>query len=60
MTVGTQVEMVMVERETGEVVTTPAEVDTDTGGGTTVEYGGEAGVLVLAYTGAELEVTTTG
>jgi len=59
MTVGTQVEMVMVERETGEVVT-PAEVETDTGGGTMVEYGGEAGVLVLAYTGAELEVTTTG
>jgi len=33
MTVGTQVEIVMVERETGEVVT-PAEVEKDTGGGT--------------------------
>jgi hypothetical protein len=53
MTVGTQVLIVMVERETGEVET-PAEVDLDTGGGTMVE----AGALVLEYTGTEDEVTT--
>lgn len=45
MTVGTQVEMVMVERETGEVVS-PEALETLTGGGTWVEDAA-AGELVF-------------